>query len=81
MYRTGHRGNPNWGKKPPLIAPPVPPTEFELKAQQLGLHTAQAVIESPALRRWAEKNANRRFVPEALLRAWGITVHISDTSL
>jgi len=34
-------------------------------------------ISSRELRAWCEQNRNRRYVPELLLKAWGITVDAS----
>ena len=55
--------------------PPVPAlaTEFELRARQLQL-TAEMYTSSRELRAWCERNRNRCYVPEWLLREWGITV-------
>ncbi len=65
------RGNPNWG----LPIPPAPalPTEFELRVRQLQL-TAGAYTSSRELRTWCERNRNRLYIPEWLLKEWGITV-------
>ena len=52
------------------------PTEFELRVRQLQL-TAELYISSRELRAWCEQNRNRRYVPELLLKAWGITVDSS----
>ncbi len=65
------RGNPNWGK--PLPALPVMLTQFELQVELLGLSNAQYVA-SPQLKRWCERNRNRCYVPEWLLKEWSITV-------
>ena len=65
------RGNPNWGK------PPQPPaallTEFEMQVQRLQLTQAD-YIASAVLRRWCEHNRNRLYIPEWLLKEWGIEV-------
>jgi len=65
------RGNPNWGK--PFPALPVMLTQFELQVERLGLSKAQYVA-STQLKRWCELNRNRCFVPEWLLKEWGIEV-------
>lgn len=65
------RGNPNWGK--PITALPVILTQFEMQVERLGLSSAQYVA-SPQLKRWCEHNRNRCYVPEWLLKAWGIEV-------
>lgn len=70
-YRTRPRGNPNWGK--PL--PPVPAllTAFESEVERLRLVPSE-YIHSRELRRWCERNRNRVYVPEWLLREWGMQV-------
>ena len=68
------RGNPNWGR--PIPPAPGLPTEFEQRVRQLQL-TAELYISSRELRAWCEQNRNRRYVPELLLKAWGITVDSS----
>ena len=65
------RGNPNWGKSP---LPPRPlPTEFEMEVERLRLSKAEYVASS-SLKDWCERNRNRCYVPEWLLKEWGITV-------
>ena len=65
------RGNPNWGHPiAPLLALP---TEFEMRVRQLQL-TAETYSSSRQLRAWCERNRNRLYVPEWLLKEWGITV-------
>jgi len=66
------RGNPNWGK--PLPSLPVVATEFEGVALRLGL-TKETYSNSSQLRIWCQRNGNRCYVPEWLLKEWGI---ISD---
>ena len=65
------RGSPDWGK----VGPPVPalPTEFEVEVKRLGLAGADWVA-SAALKRWCDRNCNRVYVPEWLLKEWGIEV-------
>jgi hypothetical protein len=68
------RGNPNWGRPiAPLLALP---TEFELRVRQLQL-TAEAYTSSRELSAWCEGNRNRLYVPEWLLKEWGITVDLT----
>jgi hypothetical protein len=69
MHRK--RGNPNWGQ--PLLHIPYAPTEFEVEVRKLGL-TKQTWAGSAQLRIWRERNRNQRYVPEWLLKAWGIPV-------
>lgn len=65
------RGNPNWGKFPLPI--PALPTEFELEARRLGLTKANYAA-SARLRQWCERNRNRVYVPEWLLKEWQLQV-------
>ncbi len=65
------RGNPNWGRPIPVV--PALPTEFELRVRQLHL-TAGMYASSRELRAWCERNRNRCYVPEWLLKEWGIAV-------
>ena len=65
------RGNPNWGR--PIQVPAAFATEFELQARRLHL-TPEAYASSRGLRLWCERNRNRVWVPEWLLREWGIAV-------
>ena len=68
------RGNPNWGRPfSPLLALP---TEFEMQLRQLQL-TAGMYTSSAELRIWCERNRNRCYIPEWLLKEWGITVDLN----
>jgi hypothetical protein len=64
-------GNPNWGK--PYIPVPFLHTEFEQQVQELGL-SPDEYQASPKLRSWCQRNANILYVPEYLLKLWGIGV-------
>jgi hypothetical protein len=65
------RGNPNWGK--PYVRVLFLPTEFEQQVEKLGLHPGEYQT-SPQLRNWCRRNANIHYVPEYLLKLWGIQV-------
>jgi hypothetical protein len=67
------RGNPNWGK--PETAGPVvlSPTSFEQIVEQFRL-TPDQYVKSAQLREWARTNRNSKYVPESLLKAWGLEV-------
>ena len=54
------RGNPNWGKPEPIVK------EFKLPPDQY--------IRSTRLREWARRNKNSKYIPEALLEAWGFEI-------
>jgi hypothetical protein len=71
------RGNPNWGR--PLPSGPAVATEFELRVNQLQL-TAELYTSSAELRAWCERNRNRCYVPEWLLKEWDITVDPSSAA-
>jgi hypothetical protein len=62
------RGNPNWVKDEPEV-PSL--TEFELKVQALNLSPDQ-YLASVELRVWVASHKNTRYVPEPLLKAWGM---------
>ena len=68
------RGNPNWGK--PKVPVPLLPTEFEQQVEKLGLLPGEYQASS-RLKSWCLKNANNRYVPESLLKLWGIHVNES----
>ena len=64
------RGNPNWGRPPAPL--PVLLMEFEM-VERLELTQAEYVA-STQLRHWCAHNRNRCYIPEWLLREWGMTV-------
>jgi hypothetical protein len=49
------------------------PTAFEEQVHQLGLND-QTYSTSAALQRWCERNKNHCYIPEWLLKEWGMTV-------
>ena len=65
----GRRGNPNWGKPMPLTQAPSA-SSFEAAVKNLKLRPDQ-YVDSPHLREWARRHKDSKFVPEALLKAWG----------
>ena len=65
------RGNPHWGR--PMQPAAVLATEFELQTRRLHL-TPENYVFSAELCRWCEKNRNRFYIPEWLLKKWHITV-------
>jgi predicted metal-binding protein len=70
------RGNPNWGKPEP-IGPVVPTvTSFEQVVKEYKL-TPDQYIRSTRLREWARRNKNSKYIPEALLEAWGFEIESS----
>src|ERR1700688_2084374 len=67
------RGNPNCGKPEP-IRPVVPTvTSFEQVVKEFKL-TPDQYIRSTRLREWARRNKNSKYIPEALLEAWGFEI-------
>ena len=72
-YMAKRRGNPNWGKPEP-IGPVVPTvTSFELVVKEFKL-TPDQYVRSTRLREWARRNRNSKYIPEALLEAWGFEI-------
>jgi hypothetical protein len=69
--RDRKRGNPNWGK--PMKPVPDVPSAFEKQVEELGL-TEHTCIASDELRQWCKRNKDRCYIPERLLKEWGITV-------
>jgi hypothetical protein len=65
------RGNPNWCSG--FMPVPKLPTAFEEEVRRLGLN-AQTFATSRELRRWCERNKDRCYIPEQLLKIWGISV-------
>jgi hypothetical protein len=64
-----HQGNPNWGK--PSVPVSSLPTAFEQQVEKLGLRPDE-YQNSPQLRNWCLRNANTHYVPEYLLKVWGV---------
>jgi hypothetical protein len=52
---------------------PAVATAFDVEVKQLHL-TAEQYVVSAALRSWCERNRNRFYIPEWLLKAWNISV-------
>jgi hypothetical protein len=74
FLRMPHRrGNPNWGR--PIPPPPALATEFEVIVKRLCL-IPEKYGTSPELKNWCERNRNRCYIPEWLLKEWGIIVEI-----
>jgi len=80
--KNNRRGNPNWGK--PLldsgVIHGVLATEFEILCMHLRLFTFKEMVASVRLKDWVIKNANKRYVPEKLLKAYGIDIAFDDYS-
>jgi hypothetical protein len=52
------------------------PSEFEIEVRRLGL-TPENCVASYPLRRWCERNKNRCYIPEWLLKRWSILVDVN----
>jgi len=70
------RGNPSWGEPQVSEMVSLTPTEFERTVAILKLQPDE-YVNSVQLREWVQKNRNSRYVPEALLMAWKIEVHVT----
>jgi hypothetical protein len=70
------RGNPNWGR--PMLPALVLCTEFEMQVRHLQL-APEGYVFSDQLRIWCERNRNRCYIPEWLLKAWNMSIN-SDLS-
>jgi hypothetical protein len=73
---ANRRGNPNWGR--PMLPASILCTEFEMQVRHLQL-APEAYVFSDQLRGWCERNRNRFYIPEWLLKAWDMSVN-SDLS-
>ena len=56
-----------------MEAAPNVPTAFEEQVQRLGLNE-ETYATSFELRRWCERNKDRCYIPEWLLKRWQISV-------
>lgn len=65
------KGNPLWGR-PSTGAGPASVCEFDRLVLRLGLKTKEEMIQSREVQWWVREHANRRYVPEWLLRDFGI---------
>lgn len=67
------RGNSNCAKSRPLVITPEGASTFEHFVATLGLAPEQ-FKDSIALKEWARKNKDVRYVPSELLQVSGLTV-------
>lgn len=65
--------NSNWAGGRFKHQAPAGPTGFEDELERLGLNE-QTCAESLKLKAWCERNKDRCYVPEWLLKKWGMTV-------
>ena len=52
-------------------------TEFEKAVDEYKL-TPDQYLQSSELREWARRNKNSKFIPEALLEAWGFEIEAPE---
>jgi hypothetical protein len=70
LNRNRH-GNPPWSEG--IIVPVPTVSEFERTVARLKLKPDE-YVDSCELREWAQANKDTRFVPERLLKAWGLSL-------
>jgi hypothetical protein len=70
-----NKGNRSWGEPSEDI--PNTPSSFEQIVQQLKLSETE-YRGSTALKQWAQKYKDSKYVPQDLLEAWGIAEKLSD---
>ena len=64
----------HWASGRPAENEPQGPTGFEEELVRLGLDE-HSCVASNELRRWCERNKDRYYIPEWLLKEWGISVN------
>jgi hypothetical protein len=64
--------NSGWSSGKPAAIPASAATEFDMQVLRLGLAEDQ-YASSEQLRRWCAQNRDRCYVPEWLLKRWGMT--------
>lgn len=67
-------GNPNWGKS--ATVEPASISEFERVTRAFNLRPEE-YIHSTRLREWASRNKDSKYIPEALLKAWGLEIELT----
>ena len=68
MLKLRNKGNPNWGKAGGDIPIPITPSSFEEMARRLKL-SEKDYRGSTALKQWALKYKDSKYVPQELLEA------------
>ncbi len=63
----------NWASGRPADIRPQSPTGFEAEVRRLGLDE-QTCEGSRELKKWCERNKDRCYIPEWLLKRWGMSV-------
>jgi hypothetical protein len=72
---TRKPGHSNWGKPDTGRQPPPCQTSFEEAVKTMKL-SPQEYARSVALKEWARKNKDRKYVPLDLLNIWGFDVTV-----
>ena len=67
-------GNPNWGKSGPIESATI--SAFERVTGEFNLQPDE-YIHSTRLREWAIRNKDSRYIPEPLLRKWGLEIELT----
>jgi hypothetical protein len=68
-----HNKSANWASGRHSEIRPAEPTGFDEQARKLGLDE-QSWASSNELKEWCRQNKNRCYIPEQLLKEWGIAV-------
>ena len=69
VHKLRNKANSNWGK--PAGDIPITPSSFEEMVRRLKLSESE-YRGSTALKQWAQKHKDSKYVPQDLLDAWGI---------
>jgi hypothetical protein len=67
-----------WGWGVPMMYRSILATAFEQQVRKLGL-TETTCATSTQLREWCERNGNQFYIPEWLLKRWGMHVNADTT--
>jgi hypothetical protein len=73
VHSLRNQRDSNWGK--PYGDSPITTTSFEEMVGRLKLSEKEYQSSIP-LRQWAQKHKNNKYVPQDLLKAWGIEVNL-----
>jgi hypothetical protein len=65
--------NQHWASGRPAEIRAQGPTGFDEEVRRLGLDE-QTYVASRELKKWCELNKNRCYIPESLLKQWGMSV-------
>ena len=73
VHTMPRRKNPNWASGGRPSVPPAQLTDFEQQVRRLGLTEATSMT-SRELKDWCIQNRHRCYIPESLLKKWGLSV-------